>query len=369
MGHREGIHDPRVGGSRSCGGRVETLRCRSSGAKTLYAGVGVVTSGCVLLRTIRVSDGDPWVTRGACPVAISRRQFVSATCGLCVASVSTYAFGIAPHRLLVTRHRMAGGPGPVLRVAQLSDLHLKRIGPYTERVIAAVHEARPDLVLLTGDAIDRADALPVLAGLLALLPSGSARLAILGNWEHWSGVDLRRLAACYERAGWQLLRNASVRLVFGGAELLVTGLDDLVGGRPDVRASLHDHDPAPNHLLLAHCPTHREFFTQEVAAPPPLGARLAPVAPGLRTPQLMLAGHTHGGQLALGRWAPARPRGSGRYVAGWYRDDAIALYVSRGIGTSVLPVRLGAPPELVLIEWTLNASGVSDAPDDSGPDP
>jgi len=67
----------------------------------------------------------------------------------------------------------------------------------------------------------------------------------------------------------------------------------------------------------------------------------------------MLAGHTHGAQVAAFGYAPVRPWGSGRYVAGWYRDAWPHLYVSRGIGTSVLPFRPGSPPEVAVFDWHL----------------
>jgi predicted MPP superfamily phosphohydrolase len=124
----------------------------------------------------------------------------------------------------------------------------------------------------------------------------------------------------------------------------VTGLDDLIGGRPDVARALADAIPSANHVLLAHCPAHRETFLAELAS---LNARAL-------APAFMLSGHTHGGQLALGGWAPMRPPGSGRYVAGWYRDARTALYVSRGLGTSVVPARFGAPPEIAVFEWRLS---------------
>jgi len=63
----------------------------------------------------------------------------------------------------------------------------------------------------------------------------------------------------------------------------------------------------------------------------------------------VLAGHTHGGQLAVGKHALYTPRGSGSFVAGWYQTQWGVLYVSRGVGTSVLPMRLGARPELAII--------------------
>jgi len=70
-------------------------------------------------------------------------------------------------------------------------------------------------------------------------------------------------------------------------------------------------------------------------------------------PQWMLAGHTHGGQIAPFGWTPFRPRGSGRYVGGWYRDTVPALYVSRGIGTSVIDARHRAVPEVPVFDWSL----------------
>jgi predicted MPP superfamily phosphohydrolase len=65
----------------------------------------------------------------------------------------------------------------------------------------------------------------------------------------------------------------------------------------------------------------------------------------------MLSGHTHGGQVAPFGRPLYRPRGSGRYVSGWYRDaDRVPMYVSRGIGTSVVPIRLGAVPEIAVFD-------------------
>ena len=65
---------------------------------------------------------------------------------------------------------------------------------------------------------------------------------------------------------------------------------------------------------------------------------------------LCLSGHTHGGQIALAGWAPFRPVGSGRFVAGFYDVPGCRLYVSRGVGTSVLPLRWGAAPEVAVFD-------------------
>lgn len=75
---------------------------------------------------------------------------------------------------------------------------------------------------------------------------------------------------------------------------------------------------------------------------------------GTASVDLVLSGHTHGGQVQLAGWAPVTPRGSGRYLEGWYGDHAEdgvpPMYVSRGVGTSGIPVRLGSRPELAVFE-------------------
>ena len=65
---------------------------------------------------------------------------------------------------------------------------------------------------------------------------------------------------------------------------------------------------------------------------------------------LCLSGHTHGGQVAFMGWAPLRPAGSGRFVQGFYEVPGCRLYVSRGVGTSILPIRWGAPPEIAVFD-------------------
>lgn len=288
---------------------------------------------------------------------MTRRRWIASVASAALVGAAVDAFAVEPNRVTVTRHRLGTLGGATARIAQLTDLHLQSVGRHEERIAAAVAALRPDLILLTGDSVDHAGSLDLLDGFLALLDAGTPKLAILGNWEHWAGVDLPRLARVYERRNGQLLRNESVVLPFGQAELLVTGLDDLVGGSPDVHAALAGVMPRPNHLLLAHCPMHREAYHAALGATP-AGGDASPLGIDRRAmrPQLMLAGHTHGGQVAPFGWAPLRPPGSGRYVRGWYRDDDIALYVSRGLGTSILPARFCALPEIAYFEWALSAT-------------
>jgi len=269
-----------------------------------------------------------------------RRLLVGA--GLVGGGLATAAavdgFLVTPGRLRTTDHAL-GSPGtrPKVRLAQVSDLHLRSMGRLETQLLTALHDSRADLLLFTGDMIDRRLDLWRLETFLRECPAGPRRFAILGNWEYWAGVPTEALERLYDRHGVELLVNRSVEVAVAGTRVRVTGLDDLRGGRPDPSTALESSAPTPNHLVLAHCPLCRDSVA----------------LPAEHPADLMLAGHTHGGQVAVFGHPLVLPEGSGRYVAGWYRDAGPPMYVSRGIGTSLLPVRLGTPPELVRIDWAV----------------
>ncbi|MFM7292181.1 MAG: metallophosphoesterase [Planctomycetia bacterium] len=251
---------------------------------------------------------------------------------------------VTPRRLVTSDHAFGGGdPATRLRVLQVSDLHVRRIGTLERQLLEQLHDSHADLIVITGDSIDHDRALPPLDALLAEFPTAPRLLAILGNWEYRCRVDLDALEKIYARHGVELLVNRSVTLAHRGRTIRITGLDDIREGRPDAAAALADSRPLDHHLVLAHCPITRDD----------LGL------PAAHAASLVLSGHTHGGQVAPCGIATILPPGCGRYVAGWYRDGGPPLYVSRGIGTSLLPVRIGASPELVRIDWLLGEPSVA----------
>src|SRR5918992_3243768 len=262
------------------------------------------------------------------PLILSRRQWLAGVAGAMggvgfAASTTAAvrrAFTVEPELVTVTRHHVGGSDpaAPTLRVVQLTDLHLDSIGAHEERVAAAVAAQRPDLIVFTGDSIDDAARLGVFGEFLDMLEGRTRKLAVLGNRERTGGIDLRELERVYAKRGCELLVNDVADLRIDGRRVLITGLDDLIGGAPDPARALVGSDPTPNHLLLAHCPAQRDAIRWERVAPVvtagiPEGPEvdLAPYRP-----QWMLSGHTHGGQVAPFGLAPFRPRGSGRYVGG-----------------------------------------------------
>lgn len=266
---------------------------------------------------------------------MTRRAFAIAAgaAAAAAAAVGVQAFVREPRRLTVTRHRLGANAAP-LRIVQVSDLHLQTIEEFEAEVASTIMQLEPDVIAITGDSIDKGDRVGVLGDFLARLNAETPKYAVLGNWDYWSGAPRSELRKVYEQHNCRLLINETVTHERRGGVVRLTGVDDLLGGAPNVD-SADGADPETPHVLLAHCPAYRE--QAERSAP----GRFA----------CMLSGHTHGGQIRFFGFAPVLPRGSGGYVSGWYRGDGrMPLYVSRGIGTSLIRARLGAPPEVSLFE-------------------
>ncbi|UPL50326.1 metallophosphoesterase [Hymenobacter sublimis] len=226
-------------------------------------------------------------------------------------------------------------PGtPGLRVMQLSDLHLQSINYQLVRLTKIISKLKPDLLILTGDAIDKAENIPLLHNFLQLLPHDLQKVAILGNWEYWGKIDLAELASVYSRNKCQLLINQTVTYQFDNKTIAITGLDDYVGGNPDLPAALKTYTSSDYHILLNHCPEYTATLVKQLDEN--------------KKVDFILSGHTHGGQINLFGFIPFLPRGSGKYLKGWYQENTTKLYVSKGIGTSLLPIRFGARAEIAL---------------------
>ncbi len=233
---------------------------------------------------------------------------------------------IEPYLLQTTHHRVRGSVKTPLRIAHISDLHTGGFGLREKRLLAALERERPDLIAITGDTVDNGD-LEAARPLIAAMHAPLGVFAVAGNWEHWRPVHGDE-AAFYASAGARFLRNEAVRV---RDDLYVLGLDDDLSGAPNMRGALVSVPADVMRLTLFHAPTG---FGE--AAP---------------HTELALAGHTHGGQVRvpfLG--APWRPPGSGEFDRGWYHRDRSAMYVSQGVGTSILRVRFACRPELAIID-------------------
>lgn len=265
-----------------------------------------------------------------------RTRRLAAAAVVVAALAAAWGAGVEVRWIEVTHHTL-GAPEPgrrPLRVVHLSDVHVRHVGSRERRLAELVRAERPDLVVLSGDLLGEGDALAALGEVLGSL-GGVPVLGVEGNWEHLLKLPEAALRETFAAHGARLLVNEVAFVERDGRRVAVVGLDDWSAGAPDPGRAAAGLAAERNLLLLEHEPGYRETW------------------PGaLPVPSLMLSGHTHGGQIAvIGR--AVLPPGSGRYLHGWYGGAPFPLYVSRGVGWSVLPIRLGARPEIVVIDWWL----------------
>lgn len=282
---------------------------------------------------------------------LNRRTVLKTLLGSALGLTSGYAFAVEPGFLLrVQPYALtppAWPPGLRLRIAAIADLHagepympLKRI----EHIVAAANDLKADLIVLLGDYVAgpgvRMRHVPSKdwARVLSRLEAPLGVHAILGNADWWDdAVTCRRALG---RAGIPILENDAVRLVHNGQGFWLAGLGDQITFIEDgederpvadldaTLAALRTDEPA---ILLAHEPKIFAGLTDRFA--------------------LTLAGHTHGGQIRFLGWSPISADSYGnRYAYGHVVEDGRHLIVSGGLGLSKLPVRLGVPPEIVLVE-------------------
>jgi len=220
-----------------------------------------------------------------------------------------------------------------LKIVHLTDLHHSLFTPL-EEIQNAVHMAnrlRPDLVALTGDYVTLSrDYIWPLAEALGKLRARLGIFAVLGN--HDFQVDPEEVTRSLRAQGIRVLRNAHWALRTRSAVLWVVGVDDLWWQADDLGVALHAVPARETRILLCHNP---------------LGIRAA----SEHNIDLVLSGHTHGGQVRLPVVGSVygRSRLGERFVEGWNRLKSTQIYISRGIGKVLVPLRVGCPPEIACL--------------------
>ena len=267
---------------------------------------------------------------------MNRRQFLKATAALAGGIFAADAV-LEARSLTVTRHEVPFAALPPaldgLRLAHLSDLHLPCAA--ADRAAEVIEAEGVDLVVVTGDTISRRRQLDLVTPYFARARGRFGTYAVRGNNEHWSRVSLSALSSAYAAAGARLLDNANAVVRYNGAALQLLGLDDPAVGHPDIAAAWRGADPALPTVWLMHGPGFID--------------RIDPQQLHLPQALLVLGGHTHGGQIRGPGCTPVVPRGSGRFRQGWYDAALGRVYISRGVGTSVAPLRFLCPPELPIL--------------------
>lgn len=232
------------------------------------------------------------------------------------------------------------------RLVQITDFHLGSFPPgndFVQKVVDATNNEEPDMILFTGDLVNnQASEVEPYLETLAQLHASDGIYSIWGNHDyceygnnHSIGAlkrNRRMLYGYQESLGWHQLMNEHHVVSHGMASIAVIGVENPgqppFTNRSNLKKAMKGLDPGIFKILLSHDPHH---WRREV-----VGKKI----------QLTLAGHTHAGQLKIGKWTPARM--AFKEWGGAYRIGEQMLYVSSGIGGS-FPFRLGAWPELTVI--------------------
>ncbi|OQP07824.1 metallophosphoesterase [Geobacillus sp. 46C-IIa] len=253
-----------------------------------------------------------------------------------------YARWVEPSHLTVTHHTLSHPLIPKafhgVKLLQFSDLHLGHYDSLKRfyHVIDRINALEPDLVVFTGDLLHEANRYPhaeTVAEALANIRAPLGKFSVYGNHDHGGyGTDIyRRLM---ERAGFRVLVNEHALVHRGQEAIAVAGGDDMMLGRPDWAKMTAGIPPATYTIALVHEPDSA------------IETCRYPI-------HVQLSGHSHGGQIQLPFIGPLiTPPLSERYYEGFYHVGGLVLYVNRGLGTTRVPLRFFAPPELTVFSLT-----------------
>jgi predicted MPP superfamily phosphohydrolase len=226
--------------------------------------------------------------------------FVLATAILILA----YSLWIEPFRIEVVHTSIQGNVATPLRIAQLSDLHTHGVGVRERRMLDILDDEKPDAIVITGDSLaGYGGTFANVGDVLLQMHAPLGVWIVRGNYENWK--QMQHEHSFYANAGAHLLLNSGT----------------LAGAPPGIYT-----------ILLFHSPAYFDRIAGKV--------------------DLALAGHTHGGQVRPPFLPPLfLPKGCWPYVAGWYDAQGTnsKLYVNRGMGTSMLPIRFNSRPEVTII--------------------
>lgn len=266
---------------------------------------------------------------------ISRRKFIKRAILTSIGLTFLDAFWFEKYSVDWNYFNISETENEPIKIIQISDLHFHSLKSFHKSMAKKINTINPDIVFITGDSVDKTGKENALNDFLKLIDFSIRKFAITGNWEYWGNVDLEALRKVYKANNCELLINENRTVKANNRDVSIIGIDDFVGGNADFRKAIKNLKATDTNIVLSHCPMHRDEIVKEKTS--------------IKI-DLILSGHTHGGQVSFFGFVPFKPRGSGRYLKGWYQDYDPKMYVSKGIGTSVLPIRFGSRAEMVVID-------------------
>ena len=229
------------------------------------------------------------------------------------------------------------------RIAQVSDLHNAELGKDNNKLIEKLNECEPDIIVLTGDLIDSNHTnLEVALSFARQAVKIAPCYFVTGNHEAWVGSQYEELRTSLENAGVTVLQDEAIELNYGDECIQLIGLNDPDFSERDsflsesiLETKLSEINISNGFtILLSHRPEYFNVYQN-------------------KNIDLVLSGHAHGGQFRLPFLGGVIAPNQGffpKYDAGIYTENGTTMIVSRGIGNSIIPVRINNRPEIVIIE-------------------
>jgi predicted MPP superfamily phosphohydrolase len=237
-----------------------------------------------------------------------------------------YSTCFEPFQLENTFHEVTiGKSGKSLLVAHVTDLHTDGLGTIELKLIDSIRSNKPDIILITGDIATPGGTAKGYEDVLSKFKAQLGVYFVQGNWEYWEPI--KELRDILKKANIAELTNKSILIK---DDLWLVGLDDELAGSP--RIDTYDGVPENRkNISIFHSPALFKSISNKT--------------------DLAFAGHSHGGQIRLpfigSLWTP---EGTDKYDSGWFEEGKAKMYVSRGIGNSILPIRLNCWPEVAFIK-------------------
>lgn len=269
---------------------------------------------------------------------VLHRRWILSIILLLATLLCIYARFVEPQMLVVREETISfSGSGPEatgeeVKVALISDIHL---GTYSsnallQRTLEKAEENKATMIVITGDFISDLEEKDLLSAFTPLARTSLPIYAVAGNHDSEAPGKVpsdvvRRVLSSY---GVQFVDNTTMNVVVNNTSLTMIGLSDLWEGKMD-ESVLNNVKEEEHTILFAHNPDtlhHIESYPVD----------------------LVLSGHTHGGQIKIPFIYPYFIPSEYKYERGWYQKDNYKLYVTSGLGMTGLPIRLGVPPELVM---------------------
>lgn len=242
------------------------------------------------------------------------------------ALILVYSILFEPTQLELTSHEVTiGNSGKSIVLAHLTDLHTSGLGTVEQKMIDAITKVKPDIIIITGDVATPNGTARGYEDVLSKLKAPLGVYFVQGNWEYWEPI--KELKSIFQKTGIVDLTNKSHQIK---DDLWIVGLDDEYVGSP--RTSTYKSIPEKQKIIsMFHSPALFKAVKDKT--------------------DLAFAGHSHGGQIRIPFIGPIwTPTGTDKYVAGWFEEEKAKMYVSRGIGNSILPIRFNCRPEIAFIK-------------------